>query len=199
MKMALYILGVLFVLFCLFQLYFLMTANRSETQVYSVVKKEDEFEIRYYPAATMARVSSSLRSYRELGSFGFSKLAKYIFGGNKDNKQIAMTSPVHMAITDSGSTMSFVMPAQYTMEALPVPISSDVILIPSPAEYVAVKRFGGFASNDRIQKEIELLKGMLEKHRIVYEGNFRFLGYNPPFQLIGRRNEVVVSIPRKAK
>jgi hypothetical protein len=35
---------------------------------------------------------------------------------------------------------------------------------------------------------------MLEEKGITAYGNARFLGYNPPFQLVDRRNEIVVSI-----
>ncbi|MFM7399863.1 MAG: heme-binding protein, partial [Bacteroidota bacterium] len=40
----------------------------------------------------------------------------------------------------------------------------------------------------------ERLRKALEKQGIQYAGNFRYLGYNPPFQLIGRRNEIMVHI-----
>jgi hypothetical protein len=40
-----------------------------------------------------------------------------------------------------------------------------------------------------------------QKYRLVkaekgisYYGNFRFLGYNPPYQFIGRRNEIIMSV-----
>ena len=91
-------------LFILFQIYTIMSINKTETQAYKVIKVEEKFEIRYYPAATMAMISSTSKSYRDLGSSGFGKLAKYIFGGNSEKKQIAMTSPVHMNINDTKTT-----------------------------------------------------------------------------------------------
>jgi hypothetical protein len=39
-----------------------------------------------------------------------------------------------------------------------------------------------------------LLKEALKSKGLTYYGNFRFLGYNPPFQFFGRRNEVIVAI-----
>jgi len=69
---------------------------KTETQPYQVIKKEKDFEIRKYPPATMATVSMDARSYKELSSTGFRKLASFIFGGNQSKKSIAMTSPVHM-------------------------------------------------------------------------------------------------------
>jgi hypothetical protein len=162
-----------------------------------VIRKEKEFEIRFYPSATMAIITSSAKSYKELGSSGFTKLAGYIFGGNKENKQIAMTSPVHMEINDSSASMSFVMPSNYTKDNLPRPNNSEVNIQTTPDEYVAVITFGGFSTNDNIEKHTILLGNALKAHNISYYGNFRYLGYNPPYQLFDRRNEVIVSVNEK--
>jgi len=194
MKIVLIVACILLGLFFVFQIYISMATAKSETQAYKVIKEEEEFEIRYYPSATIATITSSARTYKELGSTGFSKLAGYIFGGNQDNKQIAMTSPVHMDINDTGSTMSFVMPSNYTKDNLPMPNNKDIILNTTPDEYVAAIRFGGFASTEQIKKHTEILENALKKHHLSYYGHFRFLGYNPPFQLLGRRNEIIVAI-----
>jgi hypothetical protein len=167
---------------------------KSETQAYTVIKVEEEFEIRHYPSFTMASIKSSATTYRELGSSGFRKLAGYIFGGNKDKKQIAMTSPVHMDINDSASTMGFVMPSTYNKDNLPLPNSADVTIKTVAEEYVAAITFGGFASDERIKKHTAMLESALKANHISYYGNFRFLGYNPPYQLFGRRNEIVVAV-----
>jgi hypothetical protein len=171
-----------------------MSTNKTETQVYKVIKVEKEFEIRYYPSATMAMITSSAKNYKELSSSGFTKLAGYIFGGNKDKKQIAMTSPVHMDIGDSLSSMSFVMPSNYNKDNLPLPNNSDVTIKTTPDEYVAAIKFGGFASSENIKKHTEMLESSLKEHRLSYYGHFRYLGYNPPYQLFGRRNEIIVAL-----
>jgi len=59
------------------------------------------------------------KTYKELSSTGFRKLASFIFGGNIANKNIVMTTPVHMDINDSLSSMSFVMPSGYNKDNLP--------------------------------------------------------------------------------
>ena len=41
--------------------------------------------------------------------------------------------------------------------------------------------------------EDKLKKQLLEK-QISFYGNFNYLGYNPPFQVINRRNEILVNI-----
>jgi hypothetical protein len=185
---------VLAVVLVVFQIYTTMAINKTEIQSYKVIKVEDLFEIRYYPAATLAKISSTSKSYKDLGSTGFSKLANYIFGGNSQNKQIAMTSPVHMDIGDSVSTMAFVMPSNFNKDNLPKPNSNEVSIETSEPEYVAAIKFGGFASTEIITKHKEILTKALQEKGISFYGNFRFLGYNPPYQLLGRRNEVIVAV-----
>jgi hypothetical protein len=181
-------------IFILFQIYTIMSINKTETQAYKVIKVEEKFEIRYYPAATMAMISSTSKSYRDLGSSGFGKLAKYIFGGNSEKKQIAMTSPVHMDISDTKSTMAFVLPSAYNQTNLPKPNDSSISIITSEPEYVAVIQFGGFASNEKIDKHRAMLENELKNKGLSYYGDFRYLGYNPPYQIFGRRNEVIVAL-----
>ena len=108
MKTSLIITSIIIVVFLATQIYFIMA--KTETQPYQVIITEKDFEIRKYPSATMATVSMDAKSYKELSSTGFRKLASFIFGANKDQKNIAMTSPVHMDINNSESSMSFVMP-----------------------------------------------------------------------------------------
>jgi hypothetical protein len=182
--------GLLFV----FQIYTSMATQKSEKQNYSIVKTTPEFEIRFYPASTMAMITSTATSYKELGSFGLKKLAGYIFGGKTDNKQISMTAPVHMDLGDSVSTMSFVMPSGYNVDNLPLPDNSEVTIKSAPDEYVAAIRFGGFASNEDIKKNASFLISELNKNQIFHHGHYLFLGYNPPYLLFGRRNEIIVAI-----
>jgi len=171
-----------------------MGANKTETQIYRVIKTEKDFEIRFYPSATLATVTSSAKSYKELANPGFRKLANFIFGGNQSNKSISMTTPVHMDINDTSSSMSFVMPSAYTKVNLPEPNDPNVIISSTTDEYVAAIRFSGYASDSEIKKYSEKLESALRSHGIKYYGNFRFLGYNAPWQLFGRRNEIIVSI-----
>lgn len=199
MKTAIIIGSIVLILFVVFQLYSSRATKKSENQPYKVIRVEKDFEIRFYPSSTMAMITSSAKNYRELSSSGFKKLATYIFGGNKDNKQIAMTSPVHMDINDSISSMSFVMPANYNKDNLPIPNNSEVTIKTVPEEYVAVITFGGFASDESIKKQTALLERALKDYYISYYGHFRYLGYNPPYQLFGRRNEIIISVNNNFK
>ena len=194
MRMILVLVGSIVFLILVVQIYLMMSASKTETQAYRILLKKVDFEIRFYPAVTMASVTSSAKSYKELANPGFRKLAGYIFGGNETGKSISMTSPVHMDINDSASTMSFVMPASYNVENLPKPIDKQVSIQKVPDEVVAAIKFGGYASDADIEKnKLKLIKA-LKDNNVVYFGNFRYLGYNAPYQFINRRNEIIVNV-----
>ena len=173
------------------------TKTSIEKQKYRLVKKEKEFEIRFYPPAILATTRSAVKSYRELGSSGFRKIAGYIFGNNESSAKIAMTAPVHMDINDKGSSMSFVMPSQYTLDKLPRPVDSRVELHESAAVYMAAIEFGGYANDEKIKQYADRLVQALNRNGIKTTGNPTFLGYNAPYELIGRKNEVVIAIEWK--
>lgn len=177
------------------QSFTVMAFGETEKQKYTVVRQEKEFEIRFYPSAILATVYSDSKTYRELAYPGFSKLAGYIFGGNKTDTKISMTSPVHMDMNEA--SMSFVMPSAYTEESLPAPDDPAVKLERTEDVYVAAIRFGGYASDRDIVKYSEKLKSLLSEKGIGWYGNFRYLGYNPPFQPFGRRNEIIVNVKWK--
>jgi len=198
MKSFIIIATIIIVLFLLFQSFTVMSINKTEEQKYNVVTKEKDFEIRFYPSATIATIKSKAKTYKELSGPGFRKLAGYIFGGNEDDTKISMTAPVHMDINDSVSTMSFVMPSEYSESTLPKPNDSNVLITKTSDEYVAAIRFSGFASDKDLKFYSEKLKNILEEKGITTYGHYRFLGYNPPFQFVGRRNEIIVSIDWKA-
>lgn len=168
--------------------------SKIEKQKYRVVRVEKNFEIRFYPPAVLATIRSSAKSYRELANNGFRQIAGYIFGNNETSAKIAMTSPVQMDINAVKSSMSFVMPSQYQLEELPKPKDGRVEIHESPAEYAAVIEFGGFATDEKIKKYSDLLKAILSEKHIKTMGNFKYLGYNPPYQFIGRKNEILVPI-----
>jgi hypothetical protein len=194
MKLFFIILAVTIILLVLLQSFTIMAINKTEEQKYSVVRNYKDFEIRFYPSATIATIKSNAKTYRELSGPGFQKLAGYIFGGNDSNKQISMTTPVQMDINDSGSTMSFVMPSAYNKENLPKPNDPGVKIENTADEYVAVIRFGGYASDEDLKFYSQKLQNLLKENGITPAGNYRFLGYNPPYQFVGRRNEIIVAV-----
>ena len=149
------------------------------------------------PGIAEALVATVVRpggAYSEVSSSGFRQLAGYIFGGNEGGRKIAMTAPVHMELGSDSSRMSFVMPEDLAMDSLPRPNDPDVRLHRAPEEVVAALRFSGFANEQMIQERSAELLERLVQQGLTPLGPVRYLGYNPPWQLVGRRNEVVVSV-----
>ena len=171
-----------------------MFPDKLNTQPYSVLKTNKNFEIRFYPSVTLAQINSSAKTYKELGSSGFRKLAGYIFGGNEGKLQISMTSPVHMDINNSSSSMSFVMPSHFNKTNLPRPNNEEVSILTTADEYVAAIEFSGYASDKDIKLYTQKLENALNASSINFYGHFRFLGYNAPYQFFGRRNEIIVNV-----
>lgn len=133
----------------------------------------------------------------EVGNTGFRELAGYIFGGNDRSEKIAMTAPVVFVPGESGkpsTEMSFVMPADKQMENLPAPNSSGIRIHLSDTVHMAVLRFGGFANNNDIEDKGEELRQILRNKNIRFVDKVVFMAYNPPFQLVGRRNEVAFEL-----
>ena len=196
MKMF-YLFLALAIIFIVFQSFKKFSVSSIETQKYRVVKKEDGFEIRFYPKATFATIRSNGTNYKQIASSGFRKLAGYIFGGNDQNKSIAMTEPVRMEMSEKGSAMSFVMPEKYDMATLPKPKDATVEIKQSEEVYAAVIAFGGYANDEKINDYTNKLVDLLQKKNIKIIGGFNFLGYNAPYDFIGRKNEISIPIEWK--
>jgi hypothetical protein len=197
MKKEKYFLLLICTLFFTLQSFAIMGVFTVEKQKYEVVFKGKGFEIRHYPSVILATVYSSAKNYKELASPGFRKIAGYIFGNNESKTKIAMTAPVHMDMNSDVSSMSFVMPSEYGINNLPKPNSPDVKIQQTASEYVAVIAFGGYANDNSIKEQSEKLNTLLLENKIKVIGKFRFLGYNAPYQFIGRKNEVIVTVDWK--
>lgn len=194
MKIVKITLAVICILLIISQIYITMSIFKTEQQKYTVIQSDGDVEIRFYPSATLATIQLNAKTYKELSNSGFRSLASFIFGGNNAGKNIPMTAPVHMDINNPVSSMSFVMPQQYSLENLPKPNDAKIVLEQSADEYVAAVKFGGYSSDEKIKLNTEKLNSLLQKKGITHHGNFRLLGYNPPYQFFGRRNEIIVTI-----
>jgi hypothetical protein len=193
MKNLSIVLGVILLVFIIVQLYAINAQKNIETYPYVVNKKYDAFEIRSYEATLFTSVKLSTTTYKDASSKGFSILAGYIFGGNEKNEKIAMTSPVTMSLQDS-MTMMFMVPKRFKKETLPQPNQSQIQFREEPAKTVAAITFGGWANDKKIEKYKQKLKSALDAEGITYTNQFYFLGYNPPFEIFNRKNEITVEL-----
>jgi len=165
-----------------------------ETPKFTLLKKIDNVEIRQYPTMILAQTKLKSGRYDGNEDNGFRTVAGYIFGGNQSQQKIAMTAPVIMNMSDSNASMSFVMPSQYQMEELPTPNSNKVQITEQAPLVLAVIRFGGFASQNKIQEQADLLTKILKVNNIQTKGSLLFMGYNAPWDVTGRRNEVAYEV-----
>ncbi|MBT8194903.1 MAG: heme-binding protein [Bacteroidia bacterium] len=193
MKYIIIIALVVLAIFFISQVWAKNETDKTEMHKYEVLEKFDGFEVRKYESAKFTYVKMNVQSYKESSSMGFRTLAGYIFGGNEDNMSIAMTSPVTMSMEDS-VTMKFMVPSEYELDDLPRPMDSNVKFSEEPEKIVAAIAFGGWASDERISKYSEKLKMLLAENNIKHSNSFSYLGYNPPFEVLNRRNEVIVEV-----
>ena len=164
-----------------------------EQYTYEVVQDFNQFEIRLYEEAIFARTHIDADTYRRGSGNGFRTLASYIFGGNDRGESIAMTSPVVMSWGE-GMVMEFMMPASYTLATLPAPRHSGIEIYEKASVVMAGLSFGGWANDRRISQKIEELASLLDEHGIDHTGQFQYFGYNPPYQVTNRRNDIVVEV-----
>lgn len=180
-------------IFILVQSFAIRSVSSVEKHKYNILKKYDDFEIRQYESALFSSVILPASTYEETSNRGFRVLAGYIFGGNETGEKIAMTSPVSMEIGDS-TKMSFMVPSDYSETDLPKPNNGTIFFEKKEGSTMAAIRFGGWADDKTIEEFKLKLASLLMKEGLEHNGKFIYLGYNPPYVVIGRRNEIVVEI-----
>ena len=193
MKAILIILGILIAGVILFQLYAMKSQKDIEVYSYTLVKAYDDFEVREYEASLFTSVKLPTNDFKEGSSKGFSVLAGYIFGGNDKEQQIAMTSPVSMSLEDS-MTVMFMVPKELRKDELPLPNSKEIAFKEEPSRTVAAITFGGWSDSNKIESNKQKLISALDKEGVSYTDKFFFLGYNAPYEMTNRRNEVIVEL-----
>ena len=197
MKIVYIVLGIIAIVFIAVQIFAINGQRNIETYHYSVVKKYKSFEIRNYEATLFTSVQMNGNKYKQSSSKGFSILAGYIFGENQKNEKIAMTSPVSMSLDDS-RTMMFMVPKKFNKETLPKPNEPKIEFREEPAKTVAAITFGGWVNDEKIAEYKQKLIAALNVEGIKHNNRFYFLGYNPPFEVFNRKNEIIVELESKA-
>ncbi|MDW7755701.1 MAG: heme-binding protein [Brevefilum sp.] len=180
----------------------------TETLNYSVIRKQNNYELREYPAHLNAQVTIKDTSYQKAIYKGFSILAGYIFGRNRSSKKIDMTSPVQVSeltkiamtkpVIVSGEglfSVAFIMPSEYTLESLPEPTNPDVRIIQVESRTLAALRFRGYFSERKVRKAKKQLGSWVEKEGYQCKSEIVVARYNPPWMpWFLARNEVLVEI-----
>ncbi len=193
MKILIIALALILLAFIFIQLYFIHIQRNIEKYPYVVKKKYKQFEIRSYETTLFTSVRLSTKGYKNSSSKGFSILAGYIFGNNERNEKISMTSPVSMSLEDS-MTMMFMVPKKFKKDMLPKPNQTGIEFKQEPAKTLAAIRFSGWANDTKIEKYKQNLKAALDAEGIKYTDQFYFFGYNAPYEVFNRKNEVIVEL-----
>jgi hypothetical protein len=194
--------------------------REAEEPRYSITAHVGDIEIRQYGPRIAAEtlVAANEASAR---NEGFRLIAGYIFGANTARTQIAMTAPVAQSAlpspTPAGQTIDmtapvaqmpepggqwriqFFMPAQWTLQTLPVPNDTRVTLALVPAQTYAVLRFSGaYGEKVLAARRQELLAALAARGwRVTGEPVAWF--YDPPWTLpFLRRNEMAVPVAAPA-
>ena len=182
-----------------------------EEPAYEVVHSTDDYEIRRYEPFIVAETRVS-GAFGTAGSEAFRILAGYIFGRNKvrgielaqpeaegESIKMAMTVPVFSAQSIQNSeatyTYGFVMPSEFSMESLPIPLDARVRLRVVPERVVAVRRYSGRWSEEKFEDHASELLRALSRDGIQSSGAIQFARYNGPWTpWFFRRNEVMVAV-----
>ncbi len=161
-----------------------------ESPSYQVLKSGHPFEIREYPGSTL--ISTTMQHRGEDGSF--MRLFRFISGGNERGQKIAMTVPVLMTGSTSG-TMSFVIPGTVARKGVPTPSDPRVIVTTMPAGRYASYRFKGSINPKRSDEAAAKLLNWIHTRKLTAAGTPFFAYYNPPWTPgFLRRNEVLIQV-----
>ena len=187
-------------------LYYLREQQTEEAD-YRTLATDGDFQIREYPALTVAETLVHGPRAEALGE-GFRALADYIFAKSRDGEKLAMTVPV---VQDAGDPMAsdpplfddalegawrtrFVMPAGRFLENLPAP-PDGVELVEIESRRVGVISFAGRPDDRGLAEQEDRLRGWLARRGEASEAEPEYAFYNSPV-IPGplRRNEVWLAL-----
>ena len=165
--------------------------GRLEKPEYTVLQKFQGVEIREYPPFQVAQTQTEKGQeglYR-----GFRMVAGYIFGGNQEERSMAMTAPVIQENGASNMNVAFFMSKEET--DLPVPNDRNVVVTKMEWGTVAALSFSGTGSQERFITKEKKLREKLTIKGLKTEKNAIYAQYNSPsaFPLL-RKNEVLIQL-----
>jgi len=182
----------------------------TEEMAYDVIEKRGEAELRQYAPSIVAETKVN-GPFEWVGNVAFGRLAGYIFGRNRGRQQMAMTAPVtqttapeKIAMTapvlqepkrGRSWTVSFVMPAEYSMDTLPEPGDSKVRLSERPGQLMMALRYAGGWRRSLFERNRNKLEETVASEGFVPTGPAIFARYDPPVTpWFRRRNEVLIPV-----
>jgi effector-binding domain-containing protein len=184
-------------------------AMAAEEAKYSVLREDDGFELREYEPHILAETTVDVE-FEDAGNEAFGRLFEYISGNNKQQQEVAMTTPVGQEPSSQEIEMtspvgqqkqngrwvvSFMMPASFTLETTPEPKDPNVSIREVPARFVAAVAYSGFWSEKNYLSNLKKLQDWIANNRLTPVGEPIWARYNPPFMpWFLRRNEILVPV-----
>jgi effector-binding domain-containing protein len=187
-----------------------LDAMAIEEAKYSVLTKDNNFEIREYAPHILAEtvVEGDLE---EAGEKAFGRLFSYISGENRTRVKVAMTAPVSQEpkgekikmtapvgqerVQEKSWSVSFTMPSSYTLDTLPEPEDPKVKLRRVPARRIAAVRYSGFWSEKGYLRHKSELESWIREKGLTIIGDPIWARYNPPWTpWFLRRNEILIPV-----
>ncbi|KAF7657649.1 hypothetical protein LDENG_00024130 [Lucifuga dentata] len=160
-------------------------------------KKAEDYEVRTYHATKWISTSLSGMQWDAAMNAGFRRLFNYIQGNNQSKVKVEMTAPVSCRV-DPGSgpacetqfTVSFYIPEEH--QANPPAPADPQVFVEHRKEFTAyVRTYGGFSNEKLKHEELQKLVESLKRDRAPYiDEPYYAAGYDSPFKLTNRRNEV---------
>jgi hypothetical protein len=167
---------------------------RTESELsYETRVKDGDFSVRHYPAHAEIR-NEEVGSRKESANRSFDRLLSYIQGENWDDETFSMTTPVIQRPSGVARwSTSFYM--KEPIENLPLPKTSAVKLYAQQAEVMAVVRFSGNATEERVHEEITRLVTWMSRKRLVARGEPQVAQFDQPFAIpFLKRNEIHIPL-----
>ena len=192
MKILGYILSLLLLCFIAWQVYSAYSNKKFENINQKLIGSINNVNFETNSQYTLASVKMDGKNLNNAKG-KFSVLANYIFGGNSDNKQIAMTSPVIYNMSNY-ATFSFIMPDNYEVSNLPSPNSKEISFKTKKNQCIASITFGGFVNNENCNENYLKLLEVLKTNDISHSNDYMLAVYNSPYQIINRKNEIWIEV-----
>eukprot|EP00879_Flechtneria_rotunda_P000469 GHRR01000570.1.p1 GENE.GHRR01000570.1~~GHRR01000570.1.p1 ORF type:complete len:236 (+),score=52.48 GHRR01000570.1:86-793(+) len=175
---------------------------------YSVVKNLTEVnppvELRRYEAGKWASTVVAGAKYDKAVAKGFWRLFKYISGNNEESAKVEMTAPVTVRVIpaqgpfcEDNFTISFFVPFAFQSNP-PKPSQEEVFIQHLPAQEVYVRGFGGWATGSTyVQEAANLTQDLEDSGYDINTDHFYTAGYDSPFRLRNRHNEIWIPAAKK--
>ena len=159
-----------------------------------------QIEVKPYPTYRMAKADGGSSFWTLFSHIKKNKIAMTApVKQEVSSEKIAMTAPVNQEVTDGTWRITFVMPSKYTLETLPEPLDTRVVLKEMPGRLFAVLKYSGTWSQKRYEEKKAQLEMFIQQRGFQSVGEPIFARYDPPFKpWFLRRNDVLIPIEQSA-